>query len=58
MIASAGRICHYCGARATDVDHLIPIAAGGLVRPLQSGQALNKIARAFPSNSPCLTSTR
>ena len=27
------RRCHYCGARATTVDHLYPVTAGGSSHP-------------------------
>jgi 5-methylcytosine-specific restriction endonuclease McrA len=29
VFARYGRVCHVCGAPATDIDHLIPINAGG-----------------------------
>ena len=29
VFAHYGRICHYCGEPATDIDHVIPIADGG-----------------------------
>lgn len=49
MFARYGRVCVHCGAPATDIDHLIPIGAGGdhapgepaaLVRALQPRLAL------------------
>jgi 5-methylcytosine-specific restriction endonuclease McrA len=29
VFARYGRVCHVCGGIATDIDHIIPIAAGG-----------------------------
>jgi len=29
IFARYGRVCVHCGAPATDVDHLVPIAVGG-----------------------------
>jgi 5-methylcytosine-specific restriction endonuclease McrA len=29
VLARYGRVCIHCGAPATDIDHLVPIADGG-----------------------------
>lgn len=29
VLAEANHICHYCGARATEADHVIELANGG-----------------------------
>jgi hypothetical protein len=32
-VLRASNVCFYCGARATEVDHLIPISKGGRSEP-------------------------
>jgi hypothetical protein len=63
VFARYGKVCHVCGEPATDMDHLIPIAAGGTDELSNLGRrapaATGAGAKATVTNmSLCMESTR